>query len=260
MTEFDEQSFYRVQVVLTTNSDDNSMYQGAVLRGWFLDSIYRNQTLQNYFFNRKYDVMPFFSYPMKSNGTNTLNVIFLNADYEKIRELVDAVAQQTGKKVGGTKFNVERVILNEEKYPTIEMKDQLNVTFLTPLALKVENRLQFAPRFRDIIVAGARSYNRYAKYYSQQHYPFHISDEIRNIVSENLHLDLEMINEYYINNQRARININGIIGSTIYRINISEDFHPELVKMLSLLNVIQIGKHISYGFGKLSIQPTDGNK
>ena len=199
--------------------------------------------------------MPFFIYPLETEDGIYLNIIFLKAEYERMRALVDAVASNTGKKVKGTDFMAKRVILTEELFPQITANNELTAEFVTPLSLKVKNIARFAPLFNELIVAGVRSFNRYAKYYFEDAYPFKVSKEMREVQSEILNFDYKIVNEEYKNNLGRRIFLKGIVGNASYRLEIDSKHLEELSQILSILNVIQIGKHISYCFGKLTIHP-----
>jgi len=246
--------YYKLKIRIKPKISLRCGYCGAVLRGWLLDAIYRNKGLKEYFFNRKSQTLPFFFYPEQANGGIFLTVIFLKAEYSRMRELVNAVAKS------GSSFrkeiSVEGVVLEEERFAEIPLTNPLTVEFVTPLAMETESSINFSPGFNEIVKAGVRSLNRYLKEYYQEFYPFNISKRFRAISSNIEGLDAQIVKENYVNNHGKKIILQGITGRAVYRLegDIPEE---ELSRILSILDVIQIGKHISYGMGKLRIVRTD---
>ncbi|MDI3540050.1 MAG: hypothetical protein PWR29_841 [Methanolobus sp.] len=146
----------------------------------------------------------------------------------------------------GLEYNIESIEAKNLEIKPVKMGNILRLVTTSPLSLKSNGQLEVLPSFNTLLRSCIRSYNKITKYHDIQNYPFHVSEEIRDLDAELLDFDVQVVKHQHTNIKKKTIKMGGISGWMDYE---TSSMPAEVATILGMGESLQIGKHTVYGYG-----------
>ena len=248
-----------VKLDITVNREINNEFLGSIFRGWLGFVLKCNPAKKcincedtatcPYFmvFKEKNTVKPYSLLAFKSgNDIRCFIKLFGNR-----RKFAPVILEKINEKknitnFGGKKFKIDSIEAKNIDIPKMKLNGRTRVTSISPLYITKNRRQEIIPSLNSLIRASVRAYNRISKYYDEENYPYHISDNVQNFEGEILDFDIKTVEYVHKNIDNVRIKLRGVEGFIDYdTTNVPE----EVGNILKMGEALQIGKHTGYGFG-----------
>ncbi len=246
LVELLERGYYEIELRIKQEREARLAYYGPVVRGWLGDAFYRDKMLSSVLFkNPEIDVRPFFFYTTKEKEIITVNLRFMGFSEHFIKDVVLALSDKVESHLGGVACRVEGIRYDERGFSLKEPGRRFR--FISPVALFDSGELQVVPALRAIIKALVRQANKFTKYYVKDVYPVRV-DALEEVKVKDFEID------YFLwrhRNMRGEvIPLRGVWGWVEYEV---EELPDEMKMVLELADFFQIGRWVSYGFGKIEV-------
>lgn len=243
--------YYSLKITLFQNQEAKLPYYGPIARGWLNDALHRDEEIKNLIAkNPNVDVRPYFLFTNHKNREVYINLNMIGFSRRFIKDIVKLLGEKVESNLGGVDCSIKNVSYSEKQLVIPELDNHIRLIFSSPTAIFQEEQQYFAPSLDGLVAGIVRSYNRFAKYYLKSCYPIHISDETKQTNWEITGFDLNTFLWEHRSRNHHIIPLKGVWGHIDYSIEHAED---ELKKVLCLPQLIQMGKWISYGFGKMEV-------
>ena len=246
-----EQPYFHLQIKVTQETPCKLPYYGTIIRGWLGDAFYASEKTK-IFKNPDIDVRPFFHYTISNGEAHYISIIFAGDATRLAREFVECISEKCITHIGGINAKIEVIKLEEKKIEILPPRKVLEIKFVSPTTIVENGKLAIrAPSFPLIVKALLRSVNRYSKYYFKKAYPLHSKTSPECWHAEIQNFEIYPFSWEHHTMDGRRLFMRGITGTVNYKV--ARATH-ELMKILALAQVFQIGKWLSYGFGKLEVK------
>jgi len=248
-----DQTYKTLKYVIEQDKTAKLPYYGPIARGWLGTAIYDNVELKDQIFcNPSLDVRPFFIYTSHRKNQVTVCLTLLGFSESKINSFVKTLTINLKGHFGGINCRVRSLKLESNKLePYTVTGNRLTIGFPTPVALYKNNKIIAVPKLRHIVEFLTRSVNRYTKYYLKGFYPYHISDELKNINAKIDRFDIDTFQWNHRSKNGRIIELEGIWGEVVYS---DIDDVDGLGQLLGLARFFHLGKYGTYGFGKMEVK------
>jgi len=244
--------FYSMNILIHQKKEATLPYYGPIARGWLGDALHDNKELWEILFkNRHVDVRPYFFYTNHSGENVELNFEFIGFSKMFIKEMIHSMESKVKSHIGGIDCEIKGIRIVQRKMSPLNITKRVRVKFISPVALEKNGNLQLTPTLNDIITSIVRSVNRFCKYYLKKNYPLRVRSQILDSICEPINLEVKPYLWRHRNRRGSIIPMRGILGWVEYEV---EGDLSELEKLLRLTQVFQVGKWVSYGFGKLEVE------
>jgi CRISPR/Cas system endoribonuclease Cas6 (RAMP superfamily) len=246
-----KEKYFMITFELQQRAPAKLPYYGPMIHGWLADAIYQDETLWKIFFrNPKVDVRPYFFWTETKGNTHYVRIVLLKPATRYVRDLVELIGVKQTSKLNGEECEIKKVRYEEIKITPFDVKEGFVVQFLTPLSLMKDGKILYRPpTLSELTKATIRSVNRFCKYFYKDAYPIHTKKEPEEGDIRTFEI-APYTWEYRRKGENKRFLLSGIRGQAVYSI---KESNKEIGKILSLLQVFQIGKWLSYGFGKVEV-------
>lgn len=248
-----------VTIDLSIKNEIKNEFLGSIFRGW-LGCILKCNPKKNcnecqdtlacpYFmvFKEQNAIKPY-SLLAFNSGTEVRCFIKLHGDKRKFIPLILNLIKEKENitHFGGTKYNIISIEAKNVEIPQARLQNNTRIICVSPLYLTRNRRQEIIPSFNTLIRSCVRSFNRIAKYYDQNNYPYEITDELKNWDAEILDFDVQTVDHIHKSMDNRRIKLSGIKGFIEYD---TSNAPTEAGNILKMGEALQIGKHTSYGLG-----------
>ncbi|MFQ6128654.1 MAG: CRISPR system precrRNA processing endoribonuclease RAMP protein Cas6 [Thermoplasmata archaeon] len=248
-------SYYSLEVVVEQVTDALLPYYGPIARGWLSNTLHADPEVWGLLVRNPYvDVRPYFLSTSHDGRTIRVRLNLMGYGKKFARRVVDLLGSRVEGNLGGVECRVKRISYEERNIVVSQLGREIEVEFLTPTALMSDGRRRLAPTLADVIAALVRGCNKFAKYYMKKCYPIRVCDSTRRADAEVLSLDIKPFMWKHRIRMGRTIPQSGITG----RMKVcATKMTAEMRKVLSLSQVIQVGRWVSYGFGKIEVRSID---
>jgi len=245
-------SFSSMSILIAQKKRTNLPYYGPIARGWLGDALYENKELWEVLFkNPHVDVRPYFFYTYHYDESIELHFEFIGFSEIFIKELAQSLESKIESHIGGVDCEIKNIRIAQKKMSPLDIDRRFRLKFVSPLALERDGNLQLSPNLNDIFASIVRSVNRFCKYYLKRNYPIRVRPDLLKSTFEPIDAEIKPYVWRHRNSRGNVLPLRGIMGWAEYEI----DGHlSELEKVLRLTQVFQVGKWVSYGFGKLEVE------
>ena len=241
-------SYYELKLRIKQDEVAKLSYYGPLVRGWLGDALYRDKILSSVFFkNPDVDVRPFFFYTAKEGNLVTVNLRFMGFSEHFIKELVVSIGKKFESHLGGVACHVEEISYEEKKFPSKPIGSRFRIDLISPSAFFEKEDMQVLPALKMVTRALVRQANKFSKYYVKDVYPVHVEAFKDGLVKE---FKLDSFLWRHRNVRGEVIPLKGVWGWIEYEL---ADMTEEMKNVLRLSDFFQIGKWVSYGFGKIKV-------
>lgn len=248
LAELLKRSYYELNLRIKQDREARLPYYGPIVRGWLGDAFYRDKMLLSVLFkNPDIDVRPFFFYTSKEGDIIMVNLRFVGFSEHFIKEVVVSLGEKEVSHLGGVDCRVEGIRYKERGFSSKMIEKRFRVDIISPIALFEEEEMQAAPSLKAIIRALVRQANKFTKYYVKDVYPIRVGEFKEGEVKE------FEINSFFWRHRNIRgevIPLRGVWGWVEYEV---DEMTEEMKEVLGLADFFQIGKWVSYGFGKIEM-------
>jgi hypothetical protein len=244
-------SYYSLKITLLQDRETKLPYYGPIARGWLNDALHRDEEIKNLIAkNPNVDVRPYFLFTRHKNREVYINLNMIGFSKKFIKDIIKLLGEKVEGNLGGVDCSIKNISYSEQQLIPLDLDTSIRITFSSPIAIFQEEQQHIVPTLDNLIAGIVRSYNRFAKYYLKSCYPIHISDEIRQMNEEINGFNLNTFLWEHRSRNHHIIPLKGIWGHIDYSIDNIDD---ELKRVLCISQLIQMGKWISYGFGKMEV-------
>lgn len=253
-----------ITIDIRPESDIRYRFYGSVARGWFgsllkcgddkdcrmCDDIFDCPYYM--VFKEKNDIKPYALLSVPSGGI-VRTIIRIHGER---RRFVPKIVQTIHNNVknahfGGSRYSIEELKASDIDIPDYSIGNKTDIIFVSPLCLKSQNSMELIPSFKSIIKACVRSYNRLSKYYNCGEYPFRVDDSIIDAIAPVVTYDIRTVRFLHQCMDDRQIPLEGVIGSVTYD---TSKIPPGVGRILKAGELLQIGKHTTYGLGGLHVK------
>ncbi|MEM4293988.1 MAG: CRISPR system precrRNA processing endoribonuclease RAMP protein Cas6, partial [Thermoplasmata archaeon] len=244
--------YFQLNLEITQKSPCQLPYYGPMVRGWMGDAFYHDKKLMERIFkNPDVDVRPYFHYTISNGNVHIVNLSFIGDAKRYARKIVEALAEKHTSHIGGVPAVIKLIKYEERYFEPLAPSQEIKIRFVSPTSLVEDGKILFHPPSLGLILkAILRSVNRCCKYYFKSAYPVHIED-IETLKGNLVKFEISPFFWTHKTMHGRNLKMSGLTGTFTYRM--SEKPPEEIMKILSLTQVFQIGKWVSYGFGKLEV-------
>jgi len=248
-------TFHSVQFTLYQREPLKLPEYGPFLRGLFGESIFTDATIWGDIFKPgRVDVKPYFMHSRKvSDHEVIMDLRLLGIPTDTTTTIVERLTNKMDIHLGGKDVSISHVGLDMKGFERPELGENVKISFVSPIEIEKQKRLVSLPTLEDIIRSTSRSVNKYCKYYAPGSYPYKISDSLRDLEAPMVHADMHPFAWDHRRSGGGKIPLRGVRGSITFNVHERKE---ALAPLLSLLEFFQIGKHVSYGFGKVEVTST----
>lgn len=223
-------------------------YYGPLVRGWLGDAFYKDEMLSSVLFkNPKIDVRPFFFYTSREGDTIVINLQFMGFSEHFIKEIAVSLGDKVESHLGGVDCRVEGIRYKEKGFSSKMIEKRFRVDIISPISLFEGEEMHTAPSLRAIITALVRQTNKFTKYYVKDVYPIRVGEFKEGKVKE---FEIDPFFWRHRNIRGEVIPLRGVWGWVEYEV---DEMAEEMKEVLWLSDFFQIGKWVSYGFGKIEV-------
>jgi CRISPR-associated endoribonuclease Cas6 len=244
---FDEH-YHHVDILLKQQSTARLPYYGPVVRGWLRDALHQDEYLWKILIDHGVDVNPFFLSTSNKNRYVSVKLWFMGFSEGFIKDIVASIGSKVESHLGGVDCMIERISYREEKITPLKIGERFRIVFNSPTSLQKEHRQELVPELDEIVRAIIRSSNRFVKYYVKSCYPLRVGSEIPR--ADIIGFDLKTYRWKHKNIRGDTIPLQGVLGNIDYE---AYEMTDELNQILSLTQFFQVGRWISYGFGRMEV-------
>ncbi|GEM_PF-4293393 len=203
------------------------------------------------FRNKNVDVRPYFLYTTHDGRRVEANLNFLGFGERKISNLATEMNKKLRTHIGGINAELIEIYSRKMKFERIELEDKLTLRFRSPIALMSETgNISLLPQASQVLTGLTRSVNRFTKYYAKPSYPIRIKTNLRGLPMPINESNLKVFTWKHKAIDQRTISLKGVWGDVTYELPRNK---KELADLLSLASFFQVGKWLSYGFGKIEV-------
>ncbi|PKL59049.1 MAG: hypothetical protein CVV34_00060 [Methanomicrobiales archaeon HGW-Methanomicrobiales-5] len=248
-----------IQIDIKTNESLKNDFLGSVFRGWlgFILKCKPEKSCEHcpdtskcsYFmvFKEKIEIKPYSLLSFK-NRDFIRNFIKIHGNR---RSFAPAILSDINDKAeymhfGGSKYSIESLEAKNIEIPNTTLNDTTTVNLISPLHLLKNRKTEVIPSFSSLISSSVRSYNRITKYYDSESYPYIIADDLQNLGADILDFDIRTVQYVHSSIEKKSIKLMGSVGWIKYD---TSNIPAETGHILKMGEVLQIGKHTTYGLG-----------
>lgn len=243
-----KREYYELILKIRQEKEAKLPYYGPLVRGWLGDAFYQDRMLSSVLFeNPSIDVRPFFFYTTKKGNIIIVNLQFMGFSEHFIKEIMFLLSNKAKSHIGGVNCKVEGISYKEKFFQPKDINKRFKVNFITPSALFERGEIQKVPFFESFMKALIRSANKFTKYYVKDVYPIRVERFKEGEVKQ---FKIDSFSWRHRNVRGEEMLLKGVWGWVEYEI---EEMTEEMKEMLSLADFFQIGKWVSYGFGKVEV-------
>lgn len=253
-----------ITIDIRPDTEVTNRFYGSIARGWF-GSVMKCRAIQNcggclelfdcpYYmvFKERNDIKPYALLAFPHDGT-VRTIIRVHGDR---RRLIPKIVNQIYNReklshFGGFRYTIDEIHATEIDIPDATISPRTEIVFLSPLCLKKQHVMELIPSFNSILIACIRTYNRICKYYECGEYPLRVSDEVHKADARIVSYDIRTVRIIHECMDDRRIPLEGVIGSVTYD---TSGVPSDAGKILKAGELLQIGKHTTYGFGGMYVK------
>lgn len=244
--------YFQLTLEISQKTPSKLPYYGPLVRGWMGDAFYYHEDLMEKIFkNPDVDVRPYFHYTISNGNTHIVNILFIGYATRYVRKIVEALAEKHNSHIGGIPAVIKLIKYEERHFELLASSEEIEIRFISPTTLLEYGKILYRPPSLELLLkAILRAVNRCCKYYFKAAYPIHIEDT-DSLKSKLMKFEISPFFWTHKTMDGRNLKMSGITGSVTYRMN--EKPSDDIMKILTLPQVFQIGKWVSYGFGKLEV-------
>lgn len=240
--------YYELIVKIKQDRAAKLPYYGPLVRGWLGDALYTDKMLYSVLFkNPSIDVRPFFFYTAKERDEIRLNMRFMGFSVHFVKELVLSLSKNVESHLGGVPCRIEALSYEEKEFASNALERKIRVNFISPSALVDGDTISVVPSLPQVTRALVRQANKFTKYYVKDVYPIRVGG-FNDGTATGFTID-----SFFWQHRNVRgelMPLKGVWGFVEYGL---EDMTEETRDILRLAPFFQIGKWVSYGFGKIAV-------
>lgn len=256
-----------IAIDISTASPLRKEFTGSIFRGWLGTTLKcdssrecndscedRQSCPYSIIFHEKNEVKPFslLSFP---EGTRVRNLLKIYGDRKRfvprILSMIHANAHERCRHFGTMPYTIEGIESRMIEIPSMELGQKTEVVFISPTHLLENGALQLIPSFSGLCRGCVRAYNRVTKFYDHESYPFRHETDLFDSPAEILDYNVKRVTIVHENMFDRRIRLEGIMGSVLYD---TANVPPEAGTILKMGEMLQVGKHSTYGFGGMVVK------
>jgi CRISPR-associated endoribonuclease Cas6 len=239
-------------------------FYGSIARGWFgsilkcndgkdcRDCIDLFECPYYMIFKEKTDIKPYCLLSI-STGNHIRNIIRVHGDRRRLVPKITGMIHHKGKLIPFGEYTHTLESIHACEIETIDavIGERTEIVFLSPTSIVTQNSMEIMPSFTSILNACARTYNRICKYYDAEKKFLRVDDSILKAYAPIVTYDVRSIQVTHEKMYDKKIFMEGIIGSITYD---TSAVPPEAGTILKIGELLQIGKHTTYGFGGMYVK------
>jgi len=203
-------------------------------------------------FKEMVDVKPY-SLLSFQYGEKIRNLIRIHGERSRFVPMIVDKINTKGRNAhfNGIPYSIDEIRVHEIETANFKLGAITEILLLSPLCLKHNNTMEMIPTFNSFFKACVRSYNRITKYYDRENYPLRIDEKLRDTAAPITKYDVRSMKMIHECMDDRKIPLEGIMGSFQYDTSLVS---PEVGKILKFGELLQIGKHTTYGLGGILIK------
>lgn len=203
------------------------------------------------FKDERVDIKPYALLAFRDNGT-VRGFIKVHGDRRRyVPEILSRIhAHENARHFTGRQFQVSRISAKTVEIPQFPLDDRTTVSFVTPVNILRDGRLDLLPSFATLLAASARAFNRVTKRFDPAHYPCRVPDALLNQTIPILDFEIETVKFARMTRERRNLQFEGVTGWITYDTSAAA---PDAGTLLKAGEYLQVGKHTTYGFGGMIV-------
>lgn len=248
-----------VSVVIEPKTQNMPPFLGSVFRGWLGAALRCGKEICNHecpdaaycpyamIFKEKIDIKPYSILAFEDQGRVYGHIKLFGDKIAFAPEFVNRISSfgATGS-FYRSGYHLHEMNASMIHFPLAEEKERLKIRFITPAALVRNGSPVMLPDLHTLVISSIRAFNRVAKYYDPANYPLHLKDDMATINAPVSGFDISTHHTLHMGMKKKAIPLSGTIGWIEYD---TSSIPSGIGNILKAGEVLQIGKHTTYGFG-----------
>ena len=197
------------------------------------------------------DINPYALLAFRDNG-GVKGFIKVHGDRRQyVPEILSRIhAHENARQFAGGRFKIAAISAKSVEIPEFPLGDRTTVSFVTPVHLVRDGRMEVMPPFGSLLAASARAFNRVTKHFDPAHYPCRIPDGLLKQDVPILDFAVETVEVARRSRDGRTLRFEGVTGWITYD---TSAVPPDAGNLLKAGEYLQIGKHTAYGLGGIIV-------